>query len=153
MLVRSRSIPTSEQHLRLAFADLGNDVHLPAEASELAAWSRWIISRLVSRFVISHPSSLAWIAKDSQKDDAVDARKLAVLLRLNRVHEVYYQERLAHRSFKYLVLDARTIEPSTSAAQIKNQAAAQNLRQYPHNRLVCFPPQVKLNCSIQLVTG
>ncbi len=111
VLVRSRSIPTSEQHLRLAFADLGNDVHVHAEASELAAWSRSIISPLVSRFVISHPRSLAWIAKDSQKDDAVDARKLAELLRLNRVHEVYYEDRLDHRSFKYLVVHARTIEP------------------------------------------
>ncbi len=53
VLVHSRSIPTSEQHLRLAFADLGNDVHGHAEASELAAWSRSIISPLVSRFVIS----------------------------------------------------------------------------------------------------
>ena len=66
VLVRSRSIPTSEQHLRLAFAALGNAVDLPAEASELAAGSPSIISRLVSRFVISHPPSLAWIAKDSQ---------------------------------------------------------------------------------------
>jgi len=152
VLVHSRSIPTSEQHLRLAFADLGNDVHVHAEASELAAWSRSIISPLVSRFVIAHPRSLAWIAKDSQKDDAVDARKLAELLRLNRVHEVYYEDRLDHRSFKYLVVHARTIEPSTSAAQIKNQGAAQNLRHYPHNPLVCFRPQVKLNCSIQLLT-
>ena len=80
LVIRSRSVPTSEQHLRNAFADLQGDVHVHAEASELAAWSPSIISPLVSRFVIAHPPSLAWIAKDSQKDDAVDARKLAELL-------------------------------------------------------------------------
>ncbi len=34
-LVRSRSVPTSEYHLRNAFADLQGDVHVHAEASEL----------------------------------------------------------------------------------------------------------------------
>ena len=67
-IIRSRSVPTSEQHLRNSFADLQGDVHVHAEASELAAWSRSIISPLVSRFVISHPPSLAWIAKDPKPE-------------------------------------------------------------------------------------
>lgn len=121
-LVRSRSIPTSEQHLRNAFADLGNDVYVHAEASELADWSRSIIRPLVSRFVISHPRSLAWIAKDSVKDDAVDARKLAELLRLNRVHEVYYEDRADHRSFKYLVTHYEQL--SREQARLKSKIKA-----------------------------
>ena len=121
-LIRSRSIPTGEQHLRNAFADLGDDVHVHAEASELAAWSRSIISPLVSRFIISHPRSLAWIAKDSVKDDSVDARKLAELLRLNRVHEVYYEDRADHRSFKYLVVHYEQL--SREQARLKSKIKA-----------------------------
>ncbi len=63
-LLRSRCVPTSEQHLRNAFAELEGDVHVHAEASELSNWVRSIIHPMVSRFIISHPRSLAWIAKD-----------------------------------------------------------------------------------------
>jgi len=103
-IVRSRSVPTGEQHLRAAFADLQGDVHVHAEASELSNWVRSIIHPMVSRFIISHPRSLAWVAKDSVKDDSVDARKLAELLRLGHVHEVYYEDRADRRSFKQLVV-------------------------------------------------
>jgi hypothetical protein len=65
---------------------------------------------------------LAWIAKDSQKDDAVDARKLAELLRLNRVHEVYYEDRLDHRSFKYLVVHYEQL--SREQARLKSKIKA-----------------------------
>lgn len=121
-LVRSRSVPTSEQHLRNAFADLEGDVHVHAEASELSNWARSIINPLVSRFVISHPRSLAWIAKDSVKDDAVDARKLAELLRLNLIHEVYYEECTDRRSFKHLVTHYEQL--SREQARLKSKIKA-----------------------------
>jgi hypothetical protein len=47
--------------------------------------------------VISHATTNAWIAKDPRKRDSVDAFKLAELLRLSRVHEVYYPDE-AHRA-------------------------------------------------------
>ena len=121
-LVRSRSVPTSEYHLRNAFADLQGDVHVHAEASELSNWVRVIINPMVTRFVISHPRSLAWIAKDSVKDDAVDARKLAELLRLNRVHEVYYEDRADRRSFKQLVVHHENL--SREQARLKSKIKA-----------------------------
>ena len=121
-LVRSRCVPTSEYHLRSAFADLQGDVHVHAEASELSDWVRVIINPLVSRFVISHPRSLAWIAKDSVKDDAVDARKLAELLRLGRVHEVYYEDRADRRSFKQLVVHHEQL--SREQARLKSKIKA-----------------------------
>ncbi len=40
--------------------------------------------------MISHATTNAWIAKDPRKPDSVDALKLAELLRLGRVHAVYY---------------------------------------------------------------
>jgi len=121
-LVRSRSVPTGEQHLRNAFADLQGDVQVHAEASELSDWVRLIIKPMVTRFVISHPRSLAWIAKDSVKDDAVDARKLAELLRLNRVHEVYYEDRADRRSFKQVVVHHEQL--SREQARLKSKIKA-----------------------------
>ena len=87
-LVRfSRTVLTSEQHLRVAFDKLGGDVRVHIEAGELAGWVGSILKPMVSQVVVSHPRSLAWIGKDSVKDDRVDAAKLAELLRLGRVHE------------------------------------------------------------------
>jgi len=122
MIIRSRAVPTSEQQLRNSFADLQGDVHVHAEASELSDWVRSIINPLVSRFVISHPRSLAWIAKDAVKDDAVDARKLAELLRLNLIHEVYYEERADRRSFKLLVVHHEQL--SREQARLKSKIKA-----------------------------
>lgn len=99
----SRSVPTSEHHLRSAFARLDGDVRVHLESGELAAWAHSIIKPLVSEIVVSHPRTLAWIAKDANKTDAVDARKLAELLRLNLVHPVYYEQSETRRTFKQLV--------------------------------------------------
>ena len=53
--------------------------------------------------VCSHPQSNAWIAKDADKCDRVDAYKLAELLRLNRFKEVHYAPDQRRRNFKQLV--------------------------------------------------
>ena len=103
-LVRfSRTVLTSEQHLRVAFDKLGGEVRVHMEAGELADWAGSVIGPLVSRVVVSHPRSLAWIGKDSLKDDKIDAGKLAELLRLGRVHEVYRERSQERRTFKHLV--------------------------------------------------
>jgi transposase len=99
----SRFIPTSEQHLREAFTGLNGEVRVHMEAGELADWVHSVIGPLVSRVVVSHPRSLAWIGKDSVKDDKIDAGKLAELLRLGRVHEVYCEQDDKRRTFKHLV--------------------------------------------------
>ena len=99
----SRFIRTSEKHLREAFTGLGGEVRVHMEAGELADWAGSVIGPLVSRVVVSHPRSLAWIGKDSLKDDKIDAGKLAELLRLGRVHEVYREQDSERRTFKHLV--------------------------------------------------
>jgi transposase len=53
--------------------------------------------------VCSHPRDNAWIAKDNDKCDRVDAYKLADLLRLNRFKEVHYAPDQPRRNFKQLV--------------------------------------------------
>ena len=86
----NRSFTTSEANLRAAFADQRGEIHVHLEAGELAPWAASVIAPLVKRVVCSHPKDNAWIAKDTDKCDRVDAFKLVELLRLNRFKEVHY---------------------------------------------------------------
>src|SRR6266496_367484 len=99
----NRNFPTSEANLKAAFADLRGVLHVHLEAGELAPWAASIIAPLVSKVVCSHPQSNAWIAKDADKCDRIDAYKLADLLRLNRFKEVHYAREQSRREFKTLV--------------------------------------------------
>jgi transposase len=99
----NRRFAMSEANLMTAFSDLGKQVQVHLEAGELAPWVRSVIAPLVQKVVISHPQANAWIAHDPNKSDQRDAFKLADLLRMNRVHEVYYSEQQSRRDFKLLV--------------------------------------------------
>jgi len=99
----NRSFPTSEANLRAAFSELRGELHVHLEAGELAPWAASVIAPLVTRVVCSHPRDNAWIAKDNDKCDRVDAYKLADLLRLNRFKEVHYAPDQPRRDFKQLV--------------------------------------------------
>ena len=99
----NRDFTTSEANLVKAFSDLKGEIHVHLEAGELAPWAASIIAPLVTRVVCSHPQSNAWIAKDADKCDRVDAYKLAELLRLNRFKEVHYAPDQRRRNFKQLV--------------------------------------------------
>jgi transposase len=102
-MLRNMKFPTSEAKLIAAVAGLPGEVHIHLEASELAGWVRSVLHGRVARIVVSHAKANAWIANDPLKCDRRDAFKLAELLRLGRVHEVYYPEDESRRLFKYLV--------------------------------------------------
>ena len=89
-MVSNRKFPTSEAKLISAVAGLPGEVHVHCEAAELAGWVRSVLHGRVARIVVSHAKTNAWIANDPLKCDRRDAFKLAELLRLGRVHEVYY---------------------------------------------------------------
>lgn len=118
----SRSIPTSEQRLRLAFSALGDNVRVHLESGELSTWVSSVIKPMVAEVVVSHSRTLAWIGKDSQKDDSIDARKLAELLRLNRVHPVYCEQSDNRRAFKQLVTHYEQM--SREQARLKSKIKA-----------------------------
>ena len=118
----SRSISTSERNLRNAFADLQGDVRVHVEAGELSTWVHSIIKPLVKNVVVSHPRSLAWIGKDAVKDDRIDARKLAELLRLNLVHAVYCEADNERQTFKQLVTHYEDL--SREQARLKSKIKA-----------------------------
>src|SRR5688572_665452 len=102
-VVEKRRFPTSEINLRQAFEGLKGEIHVHMEAGELAPWVREIIRPYCKSITISHARDNAWIAKDPNKRDRIDASKLADLLRMNRVHPVYYADDPVRRDFKQLV--------------------------------------------------
>jgi transposase len=99
----NRDFTTSEANLVKAFSDIKGEIHVHLEAGELAPWAAAVIAPLVTRVVCSHPQSNAWIAKDADKSDRIDAYKLAELRRLNRFKEVYYPTEQRRREFKTVV--------------------------------------------------
>lgn len=121
-LLSSRVIPTSEQHLRRAFSTLGDNVRVHLELGELSTWASSVIKPFVSEVIVSHSRTLAWIGKDSNKDDSIDARKLAELLRLNRTHPVYCETAESRRRFKQLV--AHHEDLSREQARLKSKIKA-----------------------------
>lgn len=102
-VIKQRRFPTSESNLRQEFEALTGEVHVHMEAGELAAWVRAVIKPYAKSITIAHARDNAWIAKDPNKRDRVDAFKLADLLRMNRVHPVYYADDRARQDFKQLV--------------------------------------------------
>ena len=102
-VLHDQKYATSEANLIRAFEEMKGEIHVHLEAGELAVWVRRVIKGLVARVVVGHPKSSAWIAKDPLKRDRLDAFKLADLLRMDQVHEVYYPDD-DHRSvFKQIV--------------------------------------------------
>jgi transposase len=124
-----RRFPTSEANLREALAALKGELHVHLEAGELAAWTREVLKPYVKTITISHARDNAWIAKDPNKRDSIDAFKLADLLRMKRVHPVYYSDDRARRDFKQLVqhYDDLTAQEVALKAMIKARFRTQGV--------------------------
>ncbi len=125
----NRRFTTSETSLRTAFSDMHGEIHVHLEAGELAPWAASVIAPLVTRVVCSHPKDNAWIAKDADKCDRIDAYKLAELLRLNRFKEVRYAPDQPRRNFKQLVqhYDEMTAQQARLKTKLKARLRMQGV--------------------------
>lgn len=81
------------------------------------------------RVVCSHPQQNAWIARDRDKSDRIDAYKLADLLRLNRFKEVRYPQSPLRRDFKAVVqhYDELTAQQARLKTKIKARLRMQGV--------------------------
>jgi transposase len=118
---------TSEENFRAAFSQLRIaeqkcEIHVHLEAGELAGWAREVIAPHVTRVLISDPRRSAWIAKDPCKKDRLDAFKLADLLRMNRIHEVYYDDAKPRRIFKQVVQHYEDLTRRQAQLKVKIKA-------------------------------
>ena len=128
-VVQDKTFATSQQNLIAAFKDRKEEIHVHLEASELAWWIRGILKDLVREVVVSHAKSNAWIAKDPLKSDKLDAHKLARLLRMGEVHNVYYSDDKGRVRFKQLIqhYDDLTEQAAELKVKIKSRFRAQGI--------------------------
>lgn len=126
---RNCELPTSEANLIKAFSGWRGEIHVHLEAGELAPWASEIIRPLVQRVVCSHPQTNAWIARDRDKSDRIDAYKLASLLRLNEFKEVRYPQSPRRRDFKAVVqhYDELTAQQARLKTKIKARLRMQGV--------------------------
>jgi len=122
VVLADRKFDTSEANLIRAFEDIKGEVHVHLEAGELAAWVRRVLKGRVARIVVGHPKSSAWIAKDPLKRDRLDAFKLADLLRMDQVHEVYYADEDHRTVFKQIVQHYDDV--TSQVVRLKNKVKA-----------------------------
>lgn len=120
--VSEQSFATSEANIIVAAKSLKGEVHVHLEASTLAGWIRRVVKPLVARVVVSDPKQNAWIGRDPAKRDELDAYKLAELLRLNRVHEVYYPDEEDRADFKAIVQQYEDVTQEQVSLKMKIKA-------------------------------
>ena len=103
--------PTDAEHLTQAVRALGGTgVCLTMEASSLTRWAAGLVRPLVERLVICEPRHNRLIAEDPNKNDGQDVTNMCLLLRINRLQEVWMgddRQRQIHRELVYELLNWR----------------------------------------------
>ncbi len=126
-MVDSETFKTSERNLHDFAQRQKGEVHVLIEEGEMASWVMRTIKPHVTSIAVSNPKRNAWIAKAGNKNDSVDAGKLAELLRLGSYSPVWHPDDDGMASFKVVV--QHYDEASKRLAKIKCQIKARLRRQ------------------------
>jgi transposase len=86
-VVSQSIIETSTQAVRDFFKSLRGELHITFEEGNHAAWLYDVVKPLVKQLVVCNPKH-NHLLKQGNKNDRIDARKLAELLRLNALKPV-----------------------------------------------------------------
>ena len=90
-VVSQSIIKTSTHTVRDYLHSLRGEIHVTFEEGNHAAWLYDVIKPLVRHLVVCNPKH-NHLLKQGSKNDRIDARKLAELLRLNALKPVYHGE-------------------------------------------------------------
>lgn len=121
---------TSEKEMIETLKGLPGEVHLIFEECELAGWAYRVLKPLVKEVVACDPVRNAWIAKSSNKNDKVDAGKLAEMLRVSSYKPVYNTADEGMSGFKRAV--QQEMELTEKAKKLKVQIKSQYRREGLH---------------------
>jgi transposase len=118
-----RKVSTDAASLRTEFKKLNGEVHVHLETCEMARWVRGVLKPVVKRVVVGHAKSNYWIGRDPIKNDRIDARKLADLLRMGKVHEAYFTDDVDRANLRETVkqLDDLTRQQAKMKQKIKSR--------------------------------
>lgn len=124
-VTRRWSGPTTIPELRKILEEIPGRKNVTFEEGPLADWLYRNLREFVDRVVVCDPRRNAYIAKDSDKDDPIDAEKLAQLLRGKYLSEVHHPESLERAVFKqhvglyHRVVGLRVREANRLMAQLR----------------------------------
>src|SRR5262244_4626282 len=88
-LMMEAILETKSETIVQFFGGLRGSLHVNFEEGTWAAWLHDLLQPYVTRVVVSDPRKNA-LLKDGNKNDRIDARKLAELLYLNKLKPVYH---------------------------------------------------------------
>ena len=119
-VVSQSIIETSTQAVRDFFKSLRGELHITFEEGNHAAWLYDVVKPLVKQLVVCNPKH-NHLLKQGNKNDRIDARKLAELLRVNALKPVYHGEH-GTRTLKELVRCYECIVKDRSRVQNRLKA-------------------------------
>jgi len=120
--VGKQAFLTSEKELRNSMERLRGKKAVVFEESTLASWANRILSPYADHVISADPRENKWIANATLKDDKVDAKKLAELLRGGFIKPVYHSPDEARQRFKELVLHYHDL--TSQVIRFKNKLKA-----------------------------
>jgi transposase len=91
-IVKRFRVPTTIPALRAVLEQVAGTKELTFEEGPMAHWLYRNLKDAVDRIVVCDPRRNAYIAKDGDKDDPIDAAKLAALLRGGFLREVHHSD-------------------------------------------------------------
>jgi transposase len=100
---RTWQVQTTIPALREAIASVRRPRYLAFEEGPLASWLARNLKADVDRLIVCDPRKNAWIAKGGDKDDPIDAGKLADLFAGGFLRPVHHTMELSREAFKQLV--------------------------------------------------
>jgi transposase len=100
---RKWRVETTIPAIRAVIESIKRPRHLAFEEGPLAGWLYRNLKEDVDRALVCDPRKNAWIAKGSDKDDPIDADKLADLLAGGFLKEVHQSQDVSREVFKQLV--------------------------------------------------
>lgn len=91
-IVQRYSVPTSITAIAQVLDTIKGDKHLALEEGPMAGWLYRNLRSKVDKFVVCDPRRNKLIASDGDKDDPIDATKLAALLRGGYLRPIYHSD-------------------------------------------------------------
>lgn len=93
----------NQQVLTKTVGNLGGNVHLHHEVCGMDGWLLDTLSPVTEQVYASDPLQNSWIARDPDKEDSLDAEKLAKLLRMDTFRRVFVSGCRHRREFRRIV--------------------------------------------------
>ena len=91
-IVARYSVPTTIPAISNVLDSLQGKRHVAIEEGPMAGWLYRNLSHQVDKFIVADPRRNKLIASDGDKDDKIDAAKLAALLQGNYLRSVYHSD-------------------------------------------------------------